>query len=230
MPLGADTMPEISRNDKGLVLVGEWGTTGPEHQRAAADAALDAWESVDRPTGLLSYSCLLGSDGRSLLHYIQWASEDASREFVSTARPQWMNAVDQAVTGIEHRRVVPYRLYRSVVPDVPATTAGCVVTVTFEAESTRQAAVWIDALAEAGDGPVVPPGLLSAHFHVSHDGTRIMNYAEWIDVASHQESVEHRPERARASASAQQVVEVVDETPGVRFIEFNRYRPYRHLT
>lgn len=226
--MGADAMPDLARTDVGLVLVGEWGTTDPEHQRAAADAALDAWDRVDRPAELLSHSCLLGTDGQSLLHYIQWASEDACRRFVSTTRPRWVDAVDQAVSGIRHRRVVPYRPYRSVIPDAPAGTVGCIVTVAFETDGAAQARAWVDALADTDH--VGPPGMVSAHFHVGHDGTRILNYAEWIDVASHQASVEHRPERAQASRSAQQIVDVVDKTPGVRFLEFNRYRPYRRFS
>lgn len=72
--------------------------------------------------------------------------------------------------------------------------------------------------------------MLSAHFHVAVDGSRILNYAEWVDAAAHQDSVDHRPERARSSASAGQAVKVVDETPGVRFLGFARYRPYQSLS
>ena len=222
------TLPQVARPDAGLVLVGEWGTIDAGHQRSAADAALGAWEAVRAPAGLLSHGCLLGEDDRTLLHYIQWADEDAARAFVSTDRPQWVAAVDAAVGGIEHRRVVPYRRYRSVVPDVPPGTAGCVVTVTFETESAGQATAWVDAL--AGAGAAAPAGMLSAHFHVAADGSRILNYAEWVDATAHQDSVDHRPERARSSASAGQAVKVVDETPGVRFLGFARYRPYRSLS
>jgi len=200
--VAADTAPDVARSDVGLVLVGEWGVTGREHQRAAADAALRAWDSVERPSGLLSYSCLLGSDRQSLLHYVQWASVEASRRFVSAARPRWVAAVDRAVSGIQHRRVVPYELYRSVAPDVPADTVGCIVTVTFEAESTTDAKAWIDALVDTGNGHVSSPGMISAHFHVSHGGTRVLNYAEWTNAASHEEAVKHRPERASLQVRA----------------------------
>lgn len=85
------TLPQVFRPDAGLVLVGEWGTAD------AADATIGAWEAVRPPAGLLSYGCLLGEDDRTLLHYIQWAGEDAARAFVSTDRPRWVAAVDDAV-------------------------------------------------------------------------------------------------------------------------------------
>jgi hypothetical protein len=89
------TLPQVTHPDAGLVLVGEWGTSGAAHQRAAADAALGAWEAVPAPEGLLSYGCLLGEDDRTLLHYVQWSGEDAARAFVSTDR--WAAAVGEAV-------------------------------------------------------------------------------------------------------------------------------------
>lgn len=98
------TLPQVARPDAGLVLIGEWGTADAAHQRAAADAAIGAWEAVRPPAGLLSYGCLLGEDDRTLLHYVQWAGEDAARAFVSAGRPRWVVAVDDAVGGIERRR------------------------------------------------------------------------------------------------------------------------------
>lgn len=95
--------------------------------------------------------------------------------------------------GIDRRGVTAYRVHRSVVPEGSSGDVGCIVVVTFETDSAEQATAWIDALAEVGRDDDPAPGMLAAHFHVSTAGTRVLNYAEWVDVAAHQSSVQGRP-------------------------------------
>jgi Antibiotic biosynthesis monooxygenase len=37
------------------------------------------------------------------------------------------------------------------------------------------------------------PGLIAAHFHISDDGTQILNYAEWVNEQAHRDALEHGP-------------------------------------
>src|SRR5262245_16671502 len=76
------TAADVTRSDVGLVAIAEWRAALPAQQQAVADAALDAWNQVEWPEGLLSHWCLLGADGHSVLHYIQSVGEDAIRGFV----------------------------------------------------------------------------------------------------------------------------------------------------
>jgi hypothetical protein len=60
--------------DAALVPAGEWATASQQDQRPAADAALAVWQDGAWLAGLLTYHCLAGNDGSSLLHYQQWTS------------------------------------------------------------------------------------------------------------------------------------------------------------
>ena len=60
------------------------------------------------------------------------------------------------------------------------------VSVEFDGPDEGRLRRWIDTVFEAIAAESSPPaGGLGAHFHVSLDGTRALNYAEWVDEASH---------------------------------------------
>lgn len=65
------------------------------------------------------------------------------------------------------------------------------------------------------------PEILSASFHRSIDGTRAINYAEWIHQAGHQAMID-RPRSTRAR-------KIIENTPAVRPIGFNRYLWWRSI-
>jgi adenine deaminase len=65
------------------------------------------------------------------------------------------------------------------------------------------------------------PGGIAGHFHVSVDGTRVLNYAEWVDEASHVQAVGDAGSIGRAPAWRR-----VQTMPGVVNLGFRRYRPY----
>jgi len=87
MPFTSQPFPDVTRPDVGLVLVGEWNVATPERQRVAVDAAMAAWDDVPWPEGLLAHHGFVGIDNASVLHYIQWTSEEAIRAFQRTTRP-----------------------------------------------------------------------------------------------------------------------------------------------
>jgi MFS transporter, DHA2 family, multidrug resistance protein len=111
----------------------------------------------------------------------------------------------------------PFTLYRSVHTGL-ADPAGCIVIVDFRVKSSKIARQWVDELIDASAGMTAPQGMLSAHFHISSDGTRMINYAEWVDSDSHQRSVDRRPQHEH-----NRVTEVVDQTPGIVFQGFDRF-------
>lgn len=61
-------------------------------------------------------------------------------------------------------------------------------------------------------------GGISGHFHVSLDGTRVLNYAEWVDEASHIEAVGGIGSIGRGPAWRR-----VQTMPGVENLGFRRY-------
>ncbi|MFF9014272.1 antibiotic biosynthesis monooxygenase [Streptomyces sp. NPDC014870] len=224
--LKTDARPDLTRPGVGLVLVTTWRVGTPERQRAAVDAIAKAWQSRDWPDlGLLSYSVYLGTDGETLLHYSQWTDAEAHQEFVRTFRDDRNAEIDAAVPGIE--RVVLHRFappYRSL-PAQDARIPGCVVVVDveFDGPDAARQRDWVDGVFEAMETDPAPvPGGIAGHFHLSTDGTRVLNYAEWESEQAHIDALA-RPGDGVGSATPQWAK--VQSYPGVVGGGVRRYAP-----
>ncbi|MFE6283844.1 antibiotic biosynthesis monooxygenase [Streptomyces sp. NPDC057877] len=179
-----DLHPDLTRTDVGAPLFSTWRVDGPEWQRAAVGAIAEAWERRPWPTsGLVAYHVYVGGDGSTLMHHSQWTAEQAYEAFAKTGRQERVDEIDTAVPGIERLGLGRYRHYRSRTrAEGDGRPPGLVVTVRidFEEDAAERRRGWVDAvleaLAEDGDGH---RGLISAHFHLSTDGTHVLNYAEW---------------------------------------------------
>lgn len=234
-------LPPIPRPDVGLVLSSQWRLPTRESQQAAADAAMDAWKHVPWPAGLLSYSCLLSDDGTTVTHYSQWTGDEAHQAFRRNDPPERVQRILAAVPGIERQGVFAYRPFRSVVPGGPQRRPGCIVTVdiSFEGPDPERQQRWVETVLKAlAAGNGAPPGLLAAHFHLSTDGTRVLNLAEWTDAAAHGEFLE-RSSATPASASPEW--HRAQHFPGLKggedgsaglpgWAHVKRHRPYRGLS
>ncbi|MFE6185769.1 antibiotic biosynthesis monooxygenase [Streptomyces sp. NPDC056465] len=182
-------LPDLTRADVGIVKVGTWDTGAPDRQRRTVDAVRAAWGSRPWPhAGLLSYTVCTGEDGRTLLHYSQWSSEDAYQDFMRNGRDARDADIDAAVPGVERLGPDTFELYRSANRKDGAPRPGCIVTVDirFDGPDPARQRDWVDTVFEALDSDPVPaPGRISAHFHAGTDGTRVLNYAEWETARAH---------------------------------------------
>ncbi|MFF6784232.1 antibiotic biosynthesis monooxygenase [Streptomyces sp. NPDC012510] len=182
--------PVLDRPEVGAPFFSTWQVGTPERQRRTVEAIADTWERRPwPPEGLLGYYVYTAEDGSGLLHYSQWADEQAYEAYVRTRRSERNDAVDTAVQGIERQWLGRYRHYRSLESGERAgRVPGCVVIVDIEFDGPdpdRQRG-WVDAVEEAlAAEPHPRPGGLSAHFHLSTDGTRVLNYAEWESAQQH---------------------------------------------
>ncbi|MGN9788026.1 nitroreductase family deazaflavin-dependent oxidoreductase [Nonomuraea sp. ZG12] len=192
--------PQIARPDAGTVLVTE-----------SSSAA--AWEGTPWPTGLLSVTEFAATDGGAVLTYTQWASGAADRAFVA------------GLTGAEP---VEYELYRSGErEDRP--TPGCLVAVRveFDGPDRERQRQWIDTVFQALASEAEPhPGGISGHFHVSADGTRVLNYAEWTDERAHRDAIASSGQGAVGGSADWRRVQ---RFPGVKNSQVRRYHLLRSL-
>ncbi|MFJ7955988.1 antibiotic biosynthesis monooxygenase [Streptomyces sp. NPDC096319] len=195
-----DARPDLHRPGVGAVLVSTWRVGTPERQRAAVDAIRTAWESRAWPDlGLLSYSVLAGTDGDTLLHYSQWTEEKAYEDFVRTYRDDRNAEIDAAVPDIERvelRRYGP--VHRSTGRGTTSTGELPGVVVIVEADFGGEGGgagagvreEWVDHVFAALDEDAVTrpaAGGISGQFHLSTDGTRVLNYAEWESERAHED-------------------------------------------
>ncbi|MFE0418225.1 antibiotic biosynthesis monooxygenase [Streptomyces tendae] len=185
-----DAHPDLARPDALAPFFSTWRVGTPERQRQTAEAIARTWESRPWPAeDLRGYHVYTGHDGSTLLHHSQWASEQAYEAFAKVHRQERVDEIDTAVPGIERLGLGRYRRYRSTRrEDRAAVVPGCIVIVDVEFEGPdpdRQRA-WVDAVFEALESEPNPhPGGISAHFHLSTDGTRVLNYAEWESAQAH---------------------------------------------
>jgi hypothetical protein len=225
-------LPEIARPDVGTILVSEWKVGTDERQQALVEAFIAAFAapggSVPWPQGLLSVNLFLSTDGEIVLNYAQWTGEDAYHEFARTDRRELAERVDRAVPGIERSGPVDYRLYRSGVRhDAPV--PGCVVIVSIEfdgADEQRQRR-WVDTVFEALEAETeLHPGGISGHFHISADGTRVLNYAEWTSEETHRDAIERSGQGSIGSGLKWRQVQ---NFPGLKSSGYKRYRHAQSL-
>jgi hypothetical protein len=174
-------------------------------RRAEVDTVLiTTWHVADEPSGLarvesdpeavralglLTHSRFVSVDGSIVLAYGQATGEPPE------------------VPG-----AVRYRLGRTVV--LAEGTPACVVAATFDVDGPGRQQAIIDTIAESLTDA---PGLLSANFHTSVDGGRVLNYAEWTSEEAHIAFLD--------GATRATTLRISNTTPGVRPIGFVRYRP-----
>lgn len=209
-------MPDMARADSRVVWHSAWRTGGPEEQRADAESVLSAWNAGTWPRGLLAHHVLLGTDGSSVAHVAQWSDDAAARAF-------------DAVPDVERRNLVAYERYRSQTREDPP-VPGCIVLVNveFDGSDPDRARRWIDSVFEAiRSDPAPPSGGISGHFHVSTDGTRVLNYAEWISEQAHLDALS-APGDGIGSPTPEW--ERVQTFPGLAASGVTRYRIYATRT
>ncbi|MEU3250353.1 antibiotic biosynthesis monooxygenase [Streptomyces sp. NPDC006997] len=214
-----DTHPDLTRPDAGAPLFSTWRVDGPDRQRATVDAIARTWERRPWPaSGLLAYHVYTGTDGATLLHHSQWTAEHAYEAFVKTHRQERVDEIDTAVPGIRRLGLGRYRLHRSHARAAgDGRVPGLVVTVRIDFEppaAGRREDVTDTVLAVLGTDADAERGLISAHLHLSADGTHVLDYAEWESGAAYDGSL---------AAPSSPRWERVRTLPGVRGVTGTRY-------
>jgi hypothetical protein len=222
------TQPDLTRPDAGIVAVSEFEVGGTEQQQALFEASRAAWDSLPWPETLLSIAWLASLDGQSALAYVQWRDESGFEAYGRTHRPILAARLKAAMPTLTPAPPVFYRRYRSGTrPDAPE--PGCIVAVSVEFDGPDEARqrAWVDAVFDALASEAEPPaGGIGAHFHVSTDGTRVLNYAEWVDAASHAAALERSGIGAVGSGPKWRTVQTF---PCLKASRVTRYRLDRRL-
>ncbi|MFF4949260.1 antibiotic biosynthesis monooxygenase family protein [Streptomyces chattanoogensis] len=209
--------PDFRRPDAATALVSSWILPDPGLARPAAEAILDGWEHQSRPEAMLSLSVFLSADGGHLLNYAQWTSDDAHRAWVRTRRPAVIGRIDEALPGIRRPGLVRYRRHRSYVPERTDEPVGrrpaLLVTPAFATTGPGVQRALADTLADELARAEVP-GLLGAHLHLSQDGGRVLNVAEWDGLPAWEAFVASEASaRLRAAVAAMDGVTVAPAVP-----------------
>ncbi|MGD3107542.1 hypothetical protein [Streptomyces sp. YGL11-2] len=191
------------------------------------DGVARAWEETPLPDGFLSQVLFAGTDGRSVLNYGQWTSGSAHREFVrteGTGLAERIAAVLDRVGDVADYGPGRFRLHGSLLlPEGEAPAPGCVVRVAFRTAGHEPARRLVDGLLEMFGGRQSGDGGIASHFHISEDGTRVVNYSEWTDAQSHERVVATQLQDGGA------VKRFIAGVEGVEPLGFRRYTAPRGL-
>ncbi|MEU2512656.1 antibiotic biosynthesis monooxygenase [Streptomyces syringium] len=219
-------LPRVGRPDAGTHLVSEWIVGSAEGSRTAADMTLAAWsDNMGRgpggdADGSLALHIFLNTDGSSLLHYSQWTSDEAHLAWARSRRDGVISKLDEVVPGIERPGLHRTHVYRSITGDA-SLTPRLIVLATVDATGPESQRSWADTVVAAQrETPL--PGLVAAHFHLTKDGTRVLKYSEWADVAAHEAAL---PVLASSPAWGKVLAHA-----GTRHLGFKRYELYGSVT
>lgn len=220
-----DVLPDLTRADVWSPFFSTWRLGGPEEQRKAVEAIGATWERRPWPVPeLLGYHVYLGHDGMTLLHHSQWTDESGYEAFAKEHWQERTEEIDAAVPGIQRLGIGRYRRHRSRERAVGDTRVpGLIVTVRidFEPDAAERRPDWIDTVLTAlRDDPAGHRGMISAHFHLSTDGTHVLNYAEWESDRAYDEALA-APGEGVGSPTKQW--ERVRTYPGVKSFTADRY-------
>ncbi|MFJ2113568.1 hypothetical protein ACIOEX_17060, partial [Streptomyces sp. NPDC087850] len=174
-----DGWPDVARSGVDTVVITIRHTEGPGQQGELAAAAVAERQQEVWPRGLLGWALFTGTDGRALLAYEQWSDDDALDTALAGPVPYV-----PGIPGTEAAAPVRYRPVRSFPGGAPGETAGCLVTPVFDTDGPERQRHFLDTLFTMADDDATRdvgqmPGALSAYFHISVDGTRVLGYAEW---------------------------------------------------
>ncbi|MFI7596572.1 hypothetical protein [Actinoplanes sp. NPDC049681] len=184
------------------VIAGEWEAGDKE---AGAEAVAAAWRAKPWPDGLLSLSLFVDADGDRILHYSQWTIEHPTMDLPGGGA---------------------YRLYRGERQTVDR-TPGAIVTVRVDTDGPEIARTWIDAVFDAlASDRALPEGGIGGFFHISTDGTQVLNYAEWETAEAHRRAMAAND----GSVSRGPLWDKVRTMPGVHPRSVTRFHLYATLT
>ena len=223
------THPDLTRPDAGIVAVSEFQVGGADQQQALFEASRAAWDSLPWPETLLSIAWLASLDGQSALAYVQWRDESEFEAYGRTHRPMPRRPPEgrhaHAGAGGPRCSIAAIAVAPAPTRPSPAASSRCRSSSTSPDEARQRA--WVDAVFDAlASEPEPPAGGIGAHFHVSTDGTRVLNYAEWVDAASHVAALERSGIGAVGSGPKWRAVQTF---PGLKASRVTRYRLDRRL-
>ncbi|MEV2256259.1 hypothetical protein AB0I94_37885 [Streptomyces sp. NPDC050147] len=195
--------PDIRRPDSALVRIHEWAAEGKQEQSAKAAELFETWDGEPWPDALLSRSLFVDAGHGALLGYEQWADADA--------------VPDDAEARTFYRRL-------SVITDGEKRVPGVIAFAEIDVDGTETAQVMLDTVTQALAADPEPhhPWGISANFHVSTDGRRVVNLSEWTSQEHHQEGF------ADTTRSSRPAWLRLRSLPGVRPIGVRRFRLHTH--
>ena len=170
--------------DNSLTTVMVIFTVKPEQQQELIDTIKEFSETVKTQPGFVSANLHKSIDGVKVVNYAQWSSMDAYESFVNNQEVQSQAGKLREFTPPDSH------VYEIVTSEskvgTPEIKGEYIVHVAeFDMPAENQPRI-VELAKEHVKTAMKQPGLISATFHRSLDGTRVINYGQW----ENQEAIE----------------------------------------
>ena len=155
-------------------------TVEPDRQQELIDAIAEFTETVKQQPGFVSANIHKSIDGVKVANYAQWQSQADYQNFVNNTEVQKKAAKLREFTPPD------IHIYEVAISEskegTPKIKQGQYITHFAEFRMPPENQPRMMELAKENVGKAMElPGLISANFHRSLDGTRVINYGQWLD-------------------------------------------------
>ena len=152
----------------------------PERQQELVDAIAEFVETVKEQSGFVSANIHKSIDGVKVANYAQWQSKEDYEDFANNKE------VQQKAAKLREFSPPDIHIYEIVISEskegTPEIKQGQYITHFAEFRMPPENQPRMVELAKENVGKAMElPGLISANFHRSLDGTRVINYGQWLD-------------------------------------------------
>ena len=151
-----------------------------ERQQELIDAIAEFVETVKEQPGFVSANIHKSIDGVKVANYAQWQSQEDYQNFIDNEQVQKKAAKLKEFTPPD------IHVYEIVISEskegTPKIEKGQYITHFAEFRMPPENQPRMVELAKENVGKAMKlPGLICANFHRSLDGTRVINYGQWLD-------------------------------------------------
>ncbi len=198
--------------------------------RSDREASVEQVQRLVPPADAAAVGLLKAADGPADAGILRGTAASPPRDLwdamliVSTTSGSPPVPLAWSPAGDPERMLSTFRLHRSLRSEVSPDLAKLVVAVDIDFEPGRpdRRGEWVElVLAAIRTDPVAPAGLITAHFHLSDDATRVLNLALWADEAAYDAALSSGPPGI-AQSDTEQWRHVLS-FPGIRRNTVTRY-------
>ncbi|MBH8554206.1 antibiotic biosynthesis monooxygenase [Nostocaceae cyanobacterium CENA357] len=155
----------------------------PEQQQELIDAIAEFVEIVKQQPGFVSANIHKSIDGLKVANYAQWQNQADYNSFINNTELQAKAA------KLREFNPPDIHIYEVVISEskqgIPKIRQGQYITHFAEFRMPLENQPRMIELAKENVGKAMElPSLISANFHRSLDGTRVINYGQWLDRES----------------------------------------------
>lgn len=170
-------MPTIATNNEVATVIIIFNVE-PEKQQELIDTIAEFLDTVKKQPGFVSGNIHKSLDGVKVANYAQWKTKEDFEKFLNNSEVQENAAKIREFNPDSHVYEVVISESKEGIPNIEKKYIYHFAEFRMQPENQPK----MVELAKENVGKAMKlPGLVSANFHRSLDGTRVINYGQWSD-------------------------------------------------